>query len=90
MKILKIYDCTAETHTHIIIENVMTLARNYVTNYKPEHLNHIASQITVSEQGIITDKGEIILAENKIEKRLDDILEMYEEYTIENYHNMEK
>ena len=90
MKILKIYDCTAETHTHIIIENVMTLARNYVTNYRPEHLHHIASQITVSEQGIITDKGEIILSEHIIEKRLDDILEQYDEYVAENHANMEK
>ena len=82
MKIYKIYDETAETHTHIIIENAMTLVRNYVVNYKHEHLNHIATQISIIEQAIITETGDIIINERakNTEKTLAKLLEDYDTY----------
>lgn len=91
MRIMKIYDKTAETHTHVIIENQMTLVRNYVTNYKPEHLNHIAIQILITEEAYITELGDIVLnvhAEDT-EKTLAKCLEEYDTYMERQYSDKE-
>lgn len=88
MRIMKIYDKTAETHTHVIIENQMALVRNYVTNYKAEHLNHIAIQIMITEEGYITEGGDIVLNVHAkdTEKTLAKCLEEYDSY-IESLHS---
>ena len=86
--IVKITDLTSEESTIIIVENLLTLARNYVTNYKAEHLHHVASQIEIKVLGTVSEKG--ISIEQDKGQRLDELLEKYDEYMIENHHNMEK
>lgn len=86
--IVKITDLTPEESTIITVENLLTLARNYVTNYRAEHLNHIASQIEVKVLGTVSEKG--ITIEQDKGQRLDEILKKYDEYVTENHKNMEK
>ena len=86
--IVKITDLTPDQSTVIIVENLLTLARNYVTNYKPEHLHHIAIQIEVKVLGTVNEKG--ISIEQDKGQRLDELLEKYDEYMIKNHHNMER
>ena len=84
--IVKITDLTSEESTIIITENLVTLARNYVTSYKAEHLNHIANQIEIKVLGTVSEKG--ITIENDKGQRLDELLKKYNEYVTENHANM--
>lgn len=86
--IVKITDLTPDQSTVIIVENLLTLARNYVTNYKAEHLHHIANQIEIKVLGTVNEKG--ISIEQDKGQRLDELLEKYDDYVTENHHNMEK
>ena len=86
--IVKITDLTSEESTIIIVENLVTLARNYVTSYKAEHLNHIASQIEIKVLGTVSEKG--ISIEQDKGQRLDELLEKYDDYVTENHSNMER
>lgn len=88
MVIVKIVDTTADVTTHAIIENVHTLTRNYVTNYRAEHLNHIATQIEITVVAKINDAGNVIASEQPT-KTLAKCLEEYDSYMEKRYSQTE-